>query len=105
MTNMSDISRRTLLASAVFVPAVVAEAQDGAVPKRQMLAGRTTAAALERNLLPRAKWRPYPTWSERPAWTSLPAEAIAAVSDAGESRGDSSIGEEINALYRAARRA
>jgi len=33
------------------------------------------------------------------------AEAIAAVSDAGASRGNSSIGEEINALYRAARAA
>jgi hypothetical protein len=76
---MSDLTRRTLLSGAALAPVVLAEPQDSAAPQRRTLAGRFGATALERALLPRAQWRPYPTWSDRAAWSALPAEAAAAV--------------------------
>ena len=51
---------------------------------REILSGAAGKAKLETALLPREKWRPYPTAAERPAWESLPADARAALIGSGE---------------------
>jgi hypothetical protein len=76
---MSGITRRSILSGAAVAPAFAQSAQPSdardrnAPTERKLLSSRYTPESLQKVLVPRAKWHPYPTAEDRDAWTSLPA--------------------------------
>ena len=90
---MSEISRRILLTGAAGAPLLAQQAARTAavpspardtVPKRHLLSGRCTAESLEKSLLERARWKPFPAAIERDAWKALAADARDSVLKEGE---------------------
>jgi len=77
---MSEISRRVLLTGAATapllaqqaaLPAVAPAPARDSVPKRHLLSGRCTAESLQKSLVDRAVWKPFPVATDRGAWNSL----------------------------------
>jgi hypothetical protein len=82
---MSPITRRGILSGAAAAPAFALQSSssstqrssdvrdNGAPPKRRMLASAWSPESLRKVLLPRTQWHPYPTAAERGGWAALPA--------------------------------
>jgi hypothetical protein len=83
---MSEISRRDLFAAAVLVQgAAVARAHAAqAPPERRLLSSVWPLEKLQRALLPREQWHPYPPAAERAPWEALPLDIRASALEAGE---------------------
>ena len=90
---MSEISRRLLLAGA-GAPLLAQQAATTAIApapardtvlKRHLLSGRCTAESLQKALVDRAAWKPFPVAADRGAWTALQAESKDTVIKQGES--------------------
>src|SRR5664280_3083333 len=71
--EMSEISRRILLAGAASAPLLAQQAARTAaapapardtIPKRRLLSGRSTAESLQKSLVDRAGWKPFPVAAE-----------------------------------------
>jgi hypothetical protein len=78
---MPRFSRRTFLAgsaAAGLLPAVAAETH------RNLLTSVWPAATVAKALLPRDRFRPFPTAAERSSWEALPADARSALIGSGE---------------------
>src|ERR1035437_303151 len=92
-TSMSEISRRILLTGAAGAPLLAQQAAQTAavpspardtVPKRHLLSGKCTAESLEKSLLERARWNPFPAAGERDAWNALAADGRESALNTGE---------------------
>lgn len=90
---MSDISRRILLTGVASAPLLAQQAARTAaapapardtVPKRRLLSGRCTAESLQKSLVDRAGWKPFPLAAEREAWSAMAAESRNGVLKEGE---------------------
>ena len=90
---MSEISRRLLLAGA-GAPLLAQQAATTAIApapardtvlKRHLLSGRCTAESLQKALVDRAAWKPFPVAADRGGWTALQAESKDTVIKQGES--------------------
>ena len=78
---MPELSRRSFLAGSAAAglwPAVAAETH------RNRLTSVWPAARVAKELLPRERFRPFPTAAERPAWEALPADARSTLIGSGE---------------------
>ena len=85
---MSPFSRRSFLASSAVVaaPALPAFLPLAAEPdtKRNLLTSAWSADRVSSALAPRPRFHPYPDAANRDAWNALPADARAALLQAGE---------------------
>jgi len=78
---MPQFSRRTFLAGSVVAPLLPALAADS---HRNLLTSLWPAAKVAATLLPRDRFRPFPTATERTAWEALPADARSVLLQSGE---------------------
>jgi hypothetical protein len=74
-------TRRNFLASPAALAALPAFAEPPAA--RNLLTGLWPAARIGQSLIPRDRYRPFPTAADRAAWDALPADARAALVEAG----------------------
>jgi hypothetical protein len=82
---MSQLSRREFLAAqAVLASSLVFSAPPPQAGQRNLLTSAWPLSKLPDVLVPRGRFRPFPTVSERSAWEGLPADARAALREAGE---------------------
>jgi hypothetical protein len=76
---MPEISRRTLVTGAATVPLLAQQAatpRRDTIPKRRLLSGRCTAESLQKSLVDRAAWNPYPVAADRAAWSALAPSVV-----------------------------
>ncbi|HVX65330.1 MAG TPA: heparinase II/III family protein [Bryobacteraceae bacterium] len=76
-TRRQFVGTAALLAN---VPALPAEER----PSRALISGATSPESLERTLLPRREWKPFPTAGDRARWDNLPQDTRRALIEAGE---------------------
>ncbi len=81
---MKQLTRREFLASPGVLAAPLVFAGLQPVQKRALLTSAWPAARLAGVLVPRERFHPFPNASERAAWEALPADARAALLEAGE---------------------
>ena len=81
---MSQFSRRTFLAGSAVVAAPLLPAVAEPETKRNLLTAAWPADRVAKALEPRERFRPYPNAAARDAWDGLPADARAALVQAGE---------------------
>ena len=81
--RMHRFTRRTLLASSALAAAAPAPAPQSGRP-RNLLGSSWTPQLIASALDPRERFHPFPTASEPDGWKKLPADAAAALVQAGE---------------------
>ncbi|MGO8789851.1 MAG: heparinase II/III family protein [Terriglobia bacterium] len=81
---MKQFTRREFLVTPCVLAAPMAGLGQTQAAERDLLTSAWPAAKLDEVLTPRERFHPFPTVSERAAWDALPADARAALLDAGE---------------------
>jgi len=81
---MMQLSRREFLVTPCALAAPMLWPAEAPVKKRDLLTSAWPAARLAEVLAPRERFHPFPAVSERAAWEALPADARAALLEAGE---------------------
>ncbi len=76
---MPEFSRRTILAAPAAAAAPLFAFQNSRAladvpPFQHLLSAGRSATDIDKLLLPRAQWKPYPAAADRAAWQALPAE-------------------------------
>jgi hypothetical protein len=77
-------SRRSFLASGATLAVPPVSFASAALTPRRILSGAFPPAKLASVLLPRERWRPFPTAAERAPWENLPGETRRLAVESGE---------------------
>jgi len=88
MSGMKNVTVQLTRREFLVTPCVLAVPLVGAgqtpFPQRDLLSSAWPASRIAEVLTPRERFHPFPTVSERAAWEALPADARAALLEAGE---------------------